>query len=99
MMNLAKNQTPGVGNIMPIGHFWSKLSSGYEIARTYLIKIVPLGLEIGYFLVKIVPPGLEIGHFWVKMAPSGLVNLCQVATAFWWFQLAGDKCHSYYNTI
>ena len=38
MMNLAKNQTPGVGNIMPIGHFWSKLSSGYEIARTQLFN-------------------------------------------------------------
>ena len=32
------------------------------------------------FLVKIVPPGLdiEIGHFLVEMAPPGLGNLCQV---------------------
>ena len=29
------------------------------------------------FLVKILPPGLEIGHFLVELAPPGLGNLCQ----------------------
>ena len=30
------------------------------------------------FLVEIVPPGLEIGHFLAELAPPGLGNLCQV---------------------